>query len=416
MGLGLCGVTHDQTLVMQLVAYGAQDIYLTGNPSITFFKLVYRRYTSFALESIEQTFNGTVGWGRRVSATVSRNGDLVTTCYLEIVLKRKVTNGQAYYPAEALIKEVQFELGGQKVDSMTSTFHRVYDEVFRTNAEKEGYKRLTNFADNSLDGVTERFYLPLIFFFNRNPGLALPLIALQYHEAKFHVQFETAEVMAKLGVDTTVDPLCTLYVTFVFLDVEERRRYASTSHEFLITQCQYTGSESVAPDAISKKTQNVRLNFNHPSKYLLWVIRDPTLHGKFTCGALGETSDSYAPLLDARLTLNGHDRFSTRKGSYFNQVQPFESAKSAPAAGIYLYSLALDLTSTQPSGSVNFSRIDQSTLILTLKAGNQNAIANVKSEEDTLAAVTSLTSLEIFAENYNILRVLSGMGGLAYSN
>jgi Major capsid protein N-terminus len=161
---------------------GAQDVYLTGSPSITFWKLVYRRHTSFACESIEQVFNGSVGYGRKVSATVSRNGDLVTTAYLEITLKKAA--GDAFYPAEAFVKEIELEIGGQKIDRVNSDWYRLYDELFRTDAEKAAYKRLTNFDAGAENGCVKRFYVPLIFYFNKNPGLALPLIALTLQRGK----------------------------------------------------------------------------------------------------------------------------------------------------------------------------------------------------------------------------------------
>lgn len=164
---------------MQLVAYGAQDIYLTGNPSITFWKIVYRRHTQFSLESIEQTFNGAVDWGKKVSVTVSRNGDLVSTMWLEIKLKKAAT-GETYYPAEAFVKEIELELGGQRIDKVYSDWYRIYDELFRSSDEKAAYRRLTDFDSPADDSQpTKRFYLPLIFSFNRHAGLALPLIALQ---------------------------------------------------------------------------------------------------------------------------------------------------------------------------------------------------------------------------------------------
>lgn len=406
---------------MQLVAYGAQDVYLTGSPSITFFKLVYRRHTSFALETIEQVFNGTVGWGRRFSSTISRNGDLVTTGYLEIVLKRSTANDvlvdQPFYPAEALVKECELELGGQRVDKVYSDWYRIYDELMRTGDEKEAYRRMTNFDDDAANGSVRRMYVPLIFFFNSNPGLALPLIALQYHEAKIHVTFASAAEMSKLGVDVTEEPTCSLWLSYVFLDAEERRRFAQTSHEYLITQLQHTGPESVAPDTASKRTSNIRLNFNHPCKYIAFAAKHPDIHGKFTTSTnLQEYNDSYAPVSDLKLSLNGHDRQATKKASFYNQVVPFETIKSKPSAGIYLYSFCLRPAEHQPSGSANFSRIDNAQLTLTFKQGSAATIANVTTEDATLSSVTGLSQLLIFASNYNVLRVMSGMAGLAYSN
>jgi hypothetical protein len=160
---------------MQLVAYGTQDIVLTSNPEITFFKVVYRRHTNFAIESISQTFNGTVGFGKKVSATISRNGDLITDCWLEITLTK---SGATFYPAEALLREIKLEIGGQQIDKHYDDWLRVHDSLFRSNDEKDAYRRLADFVDAEPNGSVKRFYVPLVFFFNTQPGLALPLIAL----------------------------------------------------------------------------------------------------------------------------------------------------------------------------------------------------------------------------------------------
>ena len=157
-----------------------QDIYLTGNPSITFWKIVYRRHTQFSLESIEQTFNGAVDFGKKVSVTISRNGDLVSTMWLEIVLKKKSGASESYYPAEHFVKEIELELGGQRIDKVYSDWYRIYDELFRSSDEKTAYRRLTDFdTPDDTTAPIKRFYLPMIFSFNRHAGLALPLIALQ---------------------------------------------------------------------------------------------------------------------------------------------------------------------------------------------------------------------------------------------
>ena len=404
---------------MQLVAYGAQDVYLTGSPSITFFKSLYRRHTSFATESIEQTWNGSVDYGRKISCTISRNGDLCTTAYLEVTLK-KTAGDTSFYPAEQIISELTLELGGQVLDKLYGDWYRIYDELFRTGTEKEAYQRMTNFETGAPTGQVRRFFIPLIFYWNRNPGLAIPLIALQYHEIKLHLTLATAAEMATNGIDTTVAPTVALWITYVFLDAEERRRFAQTSHEYLITQTQFSGAESIAPDAVSRKTNNVRLNYNHPCKFIVWAAKKPGVHGKFTTGVRGTTNDAFAPLYEAKLTLNGHDRFAARKSTFFNQVTAYETLQSKPAAGIYLYSFSLKPADIQPSGSCNFSRIDNATLVLTWRAGSvagtETNFSNVLSDDVTLSNVTELTNLNIYAESYNVLRVMSGMGGLAYSN
>ena len=407
--------------LMQLVAYGAQDIYLTGSPQITFFKTIYRRHTNFAVESIEQTFNGNVNWGGKVSTTISRNGDLITDVFLEIVMKK---SGSTFYPAEALIQDIELEIGGQRIDKHYADWFRVYDALFRKDAEATQYRRLTDFVDGEALETTKRFYLPLIFFFNRSPGLALPLIALQYHEVKLNVQLASAvegiRNTSEVGKPAVLSVQC--YVDYVYLDTDERRRFAQVSHEYLIQQLQFTGDESVTvKDAES--TQNIRLNFNHPTKFLAFVFKG-ALHGQYTAwpttdyANVGTYAEALAPLKSAKLQLNGHDRFSERKGSYFNMVTPWQTLRTRAPAGVYLYSFSLKPDEHQPSGSCNFSRIDNAMMSITTKAASDPGlgVANVTTEDTTIPAAKNLTSLKIYAENYNVFRIMSGMGGLAYSN
>lgn len=416
---------------MQLVAYGAQDIYLTGNPQITFFKVVYRRHTNFATESIEQTFNGTPGFNKKVSCTISRNGDLITDVFLEVRLTKLASATKTFWPAEALIKEVELEIGGQRIDRHNATWLRIYNELFRKDADKHGYERMVNFTAEEQATpaeITRRFYVPLVFFFNRNPGLALPLIALQYHEAKLNIEFNTTTIMSDAGVKTTSDSDMDvkLFVDYVYLDTDERRRFAQVSHEYLITQVQHTGDETAL---LSSSNQNQRLNMNHPCKYLTWVFANPNKHGHFAGNANQRdtmaTSELLAPLKMAKLQLNGHDRSAERRGSYFSQTQPWQSLRTIPRAGVYLYSFALKPDEHQPSGTCNMSRIDNAMLVLQYKTQGGDAtrssnVANVLmqlgGEDTTTKDVSDLTALRIYAENYNVFRIMSGMGGLAYSN
>lgn len=476
---------------MQLVAYGAQDLYLTGEPEITFFKSLYKRHTNFSCEAIEQTFNGQVGYGKRVSCTISRNGDLITNMYLEVVMK---ADGATWFPVEALVKEVELEIGGQKIDRHYSDWFRIYDELFRAGTQKNAYFRMTNFPhEDQIKGteITRRLYLPLIFFFNKEPGMALPLIALQFHEVKLHFTFANASEIDGI-VPGDLD--ATLFVDYVYLDTEERKRFASANHEMLIEQLQFTGNESIILSS-AKQQKNIRLNFNHPVKYLAWVVKGDK-HGIYnnshafpwsadlsgnvdiaedqidasatlaymrsvprtsplseadilaliaTNGAevaggvsasaeqradylrnrqfafTGEGSyidDAYAPLYEAKLQLNGHDRFSARKGSYFNQLQAYQCNQTLPAAGIYMYSFALEPRKHQPTGTCNFSRIDNATLQLTFKETKDTVTnaKNVETEERTVANRYNLRDIKVYAVNYNVLRIMSGMGGLAFSN
>ena len=518
---------------MQLVAMGAQDVYLTGNPQITFFKVVYRRHTNFSKECIEQTFTGSVNATTEssVSCTLARNGDLVQEIYFRtkvsptgtgsadvqygatgaieaaatanqinfgslaksgggalahngtaivhfdrdvysvgtiptdagahdtaladgtavLSIKKnalyKITAGGATFPDATLrevngegiaiagedvqiaasaklytldsdaapvaanadltannntlviksqivggvvklnddltniVKEVEVEIGGQKIDKHYSQWLDIYNELFETSHD---LRNLMGQASEAADSTT--VYIPLRFWFNRNPGLALPLIALQYHEVKVNMVLDPTRGHSEavsLGDST-------LLVNYLYLDTDERRRFAQVSHEYLIEQVQHTGVESESP---------IDMNFNHPVKALFWT--QPYEAGSLR-SVLGAT----------KIQLNGHDRFSEQEHDYFHLVQPYEgglghSGKSLNTQtrtwgslartnfynNVGMYSFCLKPAEHQPSGTCNFSRIDNARL----------SLAGAK-------------KVYLFALNYNVLRIMSGMGGLAYSN
>lgn len=519
--------------LMQLVAYGAQDIYLTGNPQITFFKVVYRRHTNFSMESIEQTFNGQADFGKKVQATISRNGDLIHRMYLQATLPEvqcPCSESKCFrwvnYIGHALIKTVEIDIGGQRIDKHYGDWLNIWNELTQEPGHQVGYD---NMVGNTIfltgAGLTHAeattLYIPFQFWFCRNPGLALPLIALQYHEVRVQLEFRNKEecYVAKLGdscgAGTGCNPgecdLCvgsleyaSLFIDYIYLDTDERRRFAQVSHEYLIEQLQFTGDEST-----TNVNVKVKLNFNHPVKELIWVVqredfccrginqwnnytddfdsdcceetpgcnnepcticgtntgcilntnvdtayggrtafpqgpirngfdnRDgaispvclscyercdgrsmPEGPGNDGCGPVnfGSINVGYGgggdhalyplnagrnPVVKAKLQLNGHDRFQERLGSYFNLVQPYQHHTNIPSTGINVYSFALKPEEHQPSGTCNFSRIDNACLQMQL----------------TPKAVKGAgAKIRVYATNYNVLRIMSGMGGLAYSN
>jgi len=480
--------------LMQLVAYGAQDIYLTGNPQITFFKVVYRRHTNFSMEAIEQTFNGTPDWGKKVVCTVSRNGDLIHRVYLQVGLPAIAAATDGYvrwvnWVGHALIKNVEVEIGGQRIDKHYGDWLHIWNELTQTAGKQAGYANMVGNVDKlyrpvpstkSTPAVT--LFIPLQFWFCRNPGLALPLIALQYHEVKINLEFRSFDecvgyLEGKVPTTVSLDS-ASLYVDYIYLDTDERRRFAQVSHEYLIEQLQFTGDESV-----NQTNVKVKLNFNHPCKELVWVVQldkcvgtnlagagsniagrqwfnytnlvDETPYaqndaltmnnildgiidtapvnvgdatkdltfgitsgvetginaggsvasGDHKYGLLSEANKMFDagvnPVTRAKLQLNGHDRFSEREGRYFNLVQPYQHHENVPAPGINVYSFGLKPEEHQPSGTCNMSRIDNATLHLTLNS-------EIKS--------TNPAKVRVYATNYNVLRIMSGMGGLAYSN
>ena len=430
--------------IMQLAAYGAQDVYLTGNPEITFFKAVHRRHTNFAMEQIEQSFNGTVEAGARASCTISRNGDLVGDCVLEMNIC--CFQNDQYYDGESLISSVELEIGGQIIDKHDSYWFRVYDELCRNETEKHAYLREASNYNNSIGApgatrgaptTTGRVLLPLIFTFNRHPGVYLPLIALQHQEVRILFAFNSTVALPNRVVNfppAAGDQGATLYANYIFLDTAERRSVAQNKHEYLIDQVQIQNESFVT---VTAPTQIYILNFNSPIKYLAWFvcshfdgIRD---RGNFTAAGNGiptyntiNTSNSgvfgdamwmsgagnvgskAAPQIaennasfisSAKLTLNGISRFPERGGNYFQRYQPAEHFHTRPVNGIYCYSFALNPVEEQPSGTCNFSRIDNATLLI--NSGTTTATQD---------------KLKIYAVNYNILRVQSGMAALAFNN
>jgi hypothetical protein len=274
-------------------------------------------------------------------------------------------------------------------------------------------------------------YIPLKFWFCRHTGLALPLIALQYHDVRINLEFTDLRNLCWTNNPTVLDTVnnyglvaCSLYVDYFYLDTEERRRFSQVAHEYLIEQLQFAGDESLTASA-----NRIKMNFSHPVKELVWVVQrdsfvsclpadvDPwkgqqpfnysdywdraVLDSGYAVGTLNGMAGNN-PTVSAKIQLNGQDRFAEREGRYFNVVQPFQHHTSTPSIGINVYSFSLNPEDHQPSGSANFSRIDNANLFLTL---TPNTIGN-----------GNTCKIRIYATNYNVLRVMAGMGGLAYAN
>lgn len=277
-----------------------QDVYLTGNPQITFFKVVYRRHTNFSVESIEQYFNGTINFGRKGTAEISRNGDLITHIFLKVVLPEVRYTGDftrfghvefawVKHLGHAIIDETELEIGGSQIDKQYGDWLHIWSELTTDPGKKYGLNKmignipeLTSIStlswdvpENTLLKPSYTLYIPLEFYFNRNNGLALPLIALQYHQVKVYVKFRPVEQLYnasdafKAGKEDLNLDEASLYVDYVYLDTEERRRFAQVSHEYLIEQLQFTGEESIN----NANSAKYKLNFNHPVKALYWVTK-----------------------------------------------------------------------------------------------------------------------------------------------
>lgn len=569
--------------LMSLVAYGAQDVYLTGSPQITFFKIVYRRHTNFAIEVIPITFNSQVRYGQRSTVEITRNGDLVTQMYLHVQLpeicpsKRDAKFAYVRRLGYAMIEYVEVEIGGSRIDRLYGIWLNIWYELARHAGDGErGFLRmigdvpeLTDY--NSCPKPAYILFVPLKFWFNRHVGLALPLIALQYHQVRLNFQLRPLEQLIVANNCFLANDKAQLFnisadmlINYVYLDSEERRKFAQVGHEYLIEQLQFTNVES-----IESPFKKVDMDFNHPSKELFWAIingnynsglcfvyyygrdnwedvlddaatkiilesvalidcdddssssssssssgsssslpshgiweafkpsesgltkngkifvdnksRDRTLYintaslvVKGTCYNLtdkiyceifvSENNDvqvsnvktdltvrdlsfpvsclydsrfsrddavvyqwhNYGVLIDgfgnpveaAKIQLNGHDRFHEREGAYFNYVVPDEVHTNTPADGINVYSFALLPELHQPSGTTNFSRIDNSVLLLKIcdptQIGNLPSLRYIKGCDNSVACAGN--QLYVYDYNYNVLRIMSGMGGLAYAS
>ena len=557
--------------------------------------MTYRRYTNFAIESIEQTFNGQADFGRRVQCVISRNGDLAYRTYLQVTLPEinqlmgiasfAIGTGSGVYarwldfPGEQIIAQVEVEIGGQRIDRQYGDWMHIWSQLTMTAEQQRAYFKMIgnttqltfitdpSFAevDGPCDSLAPRqvcaprnalpettLYVPLQFWFCTNPGLALPLIALQYHEVKINLDIRPIDeclwavttLSCNSGADSAQPTVhghasaayaanqyapgrpvpaaiaynqslvaASLYVDYIFLDTDERRRFAQNPHEYLISQLQFTGDESVG-----SSSNKIKLNFNHPVKELIWVVQPDqnvdycsslvcdallfkvlgaqpfnytdaidalpnAIHAFGGPAAIAGTSQAYIdavglfedagaldydipdnftgywhgpqnpynevnvggpivpgtngldkvtlaklqagvghtegstvsdagtfvlsessldmhcwgqnPVVTAKLQLNGQDRFSEREGTYFSWVQPYQAHTRCPDEGINVYSFALRPEEHQPSGTCNFSRIDNATLQLVLSNATVEG--------------TKTAKVRVYATNYNVLRIMSGI-------
>jgi hypothetical protein len=514
----------------QLAAYGVADAYLTGSPEVTFFKSVYRQHSNFALEAIDQAFDGTADFGKKASVTLSRNGDLVTRIWLQVTLPDlyaynvtasgvaaesptvdvtaaanvkstlKMIGGTADTPVSrtwfydplnlfneetttqwssniqvlayergglaygdqnctneivswpylrptlagstitgyaeptvklkwcnsighALLNSVELEIGGQKIDRLLPEWMDIWNELTEREEKQEGFCEMIGkyddkeyYADTSPvrpRSARRTYFVPLIFTFNRHPGMAIPMIALTYHSVKLNFEFrsylqciDASHPITKLvskadGVSLPAFQDVKLFAEYVFLDTPERRRFAETPHEYLIEQMQFLGDETVLENTGTKR---FTLNFSQPVKEIVWVYtsKEATDGNRWfrydVPGEFGAVLDNDS-FVEANLKINGVDRIVIRPASYFRLVQPYQHHTRTPRKNVYVYSFALNPEDVQPSGSCNFSRVDPAHLVLTFDP------ATVKQGR-----------LKIFAFSYNVLRIREGLAGLAFTN
>jgi hypothetical protein len=443
--------------LIQLVAYGSQNVYLNGNPSVSFFKKVYKTHTNFSTESMKVVFNkNEINYDQStiLIAKIARNADLVQEIYFSFkipdIMKLKKANDEfenfqfVKHLGEVMIENYKIYIGGTLMDTQYGEWLHIWNELSIESSKKYGYDKLIgnipelympdiyhNLKYEEIQIDSRRLYVPLKFWFNKNPGLALPLIALQYHEIEIHIEIRPLKELIKInelaptGKDVVmkyfnntdklnIEPY--LEVNYVFLDTVERNYIAVNSHDYLIEQVVRISFDSVQENAVNT------LVLQNPVKEIIWVLNrndvnttnewfdytdNQTIRSEYTdesgCPCSVDRQKEKEILKSATFLFNGIERMEEKDGSYFNLIQPYQHHSVVPSPGIYVYSFSLLPEQFQPSGACNMSRINNIELRTSIISPDETSQPSYKYD------------MRVYIVNYNFLRVQGGLGGLAFS-
>jgi hypothetical protein len=418
--------------LLQLIARGRQDVYLTGAPQFTFFKQVFRRYTPFAIESIPIEWDGNPDFGRRISTLIPRKAELLSSMFIEVELPpfpvAEPGQPQKYWTNDighVLIQDITIEIGEREIDTHTGEWLAIWGELTTPADKRDGYNEMVGHwnaypPSSGSFNVSEPLQLtiPLRFWFCNTIGAALPLIALQAHPVRLICHLapfqncwwdETFTSLSPGDPCPTTTPLnitrFQLFGDYIFLDKPERQRFAAAEHEYLITQLQINPVQSVTAGVASA---NIPLFFNHCCREFIWTVQEVRMqaaHEWFNYSNRLEFNGGealyQADLLESALIrLDGYDRFYRRGARYFRITQPYQRHTHIPTPPMNLYIYAFDLhpEDDQPSGSLNASKIDD--IVLNLQF-NPSYLGYER-------------YVNVYATNYNVLRIVGGLGGLAF--
>lgn len=451
--------------VLQLASYGIQDMYFIYNPTVTFFKTIYKRHTNFVTESIPQQFNTKPDFGSRVTCTIAKIGDLISKIYLVVNLPpigkfTDVANesgiGNSNISCCAwtekigfqLIKQVELEIGGITIDRHYSDWFNIYHEIAVGLSKRRGLNIMIGNVPELTDFTSSKqgyqLYIPLIFWFNRYPNLALPLISSYNSDIKINIEFNTLDECLVIGpshyitvtddiclfkqgdiltqtvnnvvnyfkfikwdpilkriywIKVTPEPLNTLnpiylesnesyYVTpstpleslyfnkikyfsqiinlalgqsyllvdYVFLDSEERLRFARQSHTYLIDTLTFDN------DKVLYHTNNkIKINYSLPCKEIIFRCAYSYLSSGYCKDKFNYTASiiqNKQIINSVLLLMNGQERFSKQSTNYFQLIQPFQYHTSSTPKGVCVYSFAIKPEEFQPSGYCNFTQVE----------------------------------------------------------
>ena len=425
--------------LFDLVAKGSQDLYLVNKPEMSHFTSTYKQYTNFSKISKNLNFQNDADFGTCGNCKIKKHGDLLGRIYLKIVFPKleeadiNTTNAKTNLyirwcesPGISIINCISIKIGGQLIDKQDKRFMQIWSDITDDAAIKDCLIGNKTYMIEPLKTQPETIcYIPLKFWFCENTSQHLPLIALQYHEVEIDVEFEKFHKMYQILEKSGTNYNYTNYklksknlvntcltCNYIYLDTKERKKFAQSSHEYLIQQLQINNYP------IQGNT-SIPLTFNHPVKELMWLLQSDSVlqvnellnfsgQKKYIANSLPSNlkyNQFLRPhLLDkAKLTLNGQDRTDWHDYNYFYYVQNYESFRNCAEHFAYIYSFSLNPWNLlQPSGSLNFSRID-------------NASLSIKVNKDKVNTLNPAI-IYIYAVNYNVLRIQSGMGGLKFAN
>lgn len=403
--------------VLQLVSYGKQSDYLIGNPNVSFFKYVHKRHTNFAIDSIPNNFTETLDFGRKSSCLIAKRGDLINKMFLQISLPKLESNHQVGWTNElghSIIRKVEFTIGGVVIDTLDGDWLDIYSEFHLEESKRNGYLEMVKCSE-SFDNYTfndkMNLFIPLPFWFTQNLGSSLPLVALQYHDIVVNVYLRPLSecYFSENGEDkpdNTNIVNARIYCDYIFLDSKERKEFAQNEHEYLIIQHQKNDNNITK---YGNSSINIPLEFNHPTKALYWTLQNRlaqsyNLWHNYNLNPSRITNENPLEILGSvEMKINGQDRFSEKEAEHFRLLEPLKYGSTTPKKFMYNYNFGVHNDKYQPSGTINFSRIDNSQILLKF-----NMDTNVDQSNDI--------DIKIFATNYNILRIKNGMGGVVYND
>ena len=482
--------------IIQLVAYGKENIYLNGNPQITFFKQIYRRHTNFAMEDVVQNFLEQPNFGKKYTCKIATEGDLANRMCLRVVLPAiNMKNTQCKwnnYIGFSMINYIEIEIGNKIIDKHYGEWMYIWSCLTSRNIMDDGLNKLIgNIPELTQYSFTKpeyTLYIPLYFWFCRDSGLSIPLVSLQLDNININVsfnaldeclttipthyiacyddlvEFERFEIITQTNSEKQIygmfydydvvyqklyyTPLssqnfdssnniesldneyfiipqqnvvsfiiynnavssfkninmvdCIILVDYIYIEVEERKKFLNSKSDYLIEQLIYT------PDITIKETHpKIQLTIDHPCKLTVWLMQlDDMLYANdlfnytsFYENNIKKKQESLITL--TTLKLNSQDRLTQRSGDYFEFIQPYQHSSNRLPKGCFMYSYSLFPTNTNPSGSSNMSEID--LVELGIKVNN-------------IISSKNISYFRSYSVVFNVWRVSSGVSSCIFVN